>query len=65
MYNRVEVLQSAAVECIDELSSGPRPLELGVEQITVLQFKEEVWSWSRNALALSQLAESGKLMEGD
>ncbi len=65
MYNRVEVLQSAAVECIDELSSGPRPLKLGVEQITVLQLKEEVWSWSQNALTLSQLGESGKLTEGD
>lgn len=67
MYDGVEVLQSAAVECIDELASSPRSFELGVEQITVLQFKDEVWSRSRsrNALALSQLAESGKLMEGD
>lgn len=63
MYDGVEVLQSAAVERIDEIPSRPRPLELGVEHVTVLKFKNKIGGRGRCPLGLGQLTQSEKLME--
>jgi hypothetical protein len=44
MKDRVEVLQPAPVECIEEVSVRACLLEARVHLVAVLQLKQEVWN---------------------
>ena len=63
MKDRVEVLQPAPVECIEEVPARAGLLKAHVHLVTVLQLKQEVWNRRRDALVLSQVTQSGVLVE--
>ena len=60
----MEVLQSAAMECVEEVASRPCLLKLSVHLVAVLQLKQEVWHRRGDPLTLSQVTQLGILLEG-
>lgn len=59
----MKVLQSAPVECIEDVSARSRPLEPRIHLVTVLQLKQEVWRRRRNTSVFHQVTKFGILVE--
>ena len=63
MKDRVEVLQPAPVECVEEVAARACLLKACIHLVTVLQLKQEVWNRRGDALVLSQVTQPGVLAE--